>query len=84
MERDIRFDQDGSFEDFAKVMENAMKQYPASAEKVLKKEDATRKSVMAFNMTMFITNRLEPRRCGRLESLSWLVRGRVEWFRPLV
>ena len=38
MERDIRFDQDGSFEDFAKVMENAMKQYPASAEKVLKKE----------------------------------------------
>lgn len=53
-------------------------------EKVLKKEDATRKSVMAFNMTMFITNRLEPCRCGRLESLSWLVRGRVEWFRPLV
>lgn len=53
-------------------------------EKVLKKEDATRKSVMAFNMTMFIANRLEPRRCGRLESLSWLVRGRVEWFRPLV
>lgn len=53
-------------------------------ERVLKKEDATRKSVMAFNMTMFITNRLEPRRCGRLESLSWLVRGRVEWFRPLV
>lgn len=53
-------------------------------EKVLKKEDATRKSVMAFNMTMFITNRLEPHRCGRLESLSWLVRGRVEWFRPLV
>lgn len=53
-------------------------------EKVLKKEDATRKSVMAFNMTMFITNRLESRRCGRLESLSWLVRGRVEWFRPLV
>lgn len=42
-------------------------------EKVLKKEDATRKSVMTFNMTMFITNRLEPRRCGRLESLSWLV-----------